>query len=367
MLWANDIDPKCCAIYQLHFGPSSIVCDDVAHVKSTIPPHDILTAGFPCQPFSSAGKKNGVRDNVRGTLFAEIVEVLEGLRPEFFILENVKRLLTMEDGHHFKTILYALTSASYVVEWRLLNAQNFGLAQNRERIFIIGQKDPSFLHCDPDTFLRNHAVLLLSGDLRESLLPFASLADLMRPIHSHRHGFATCGFAFGGNVFSFEPPSMPPQRPFRFLRDVLEREVDPRFDFTDVTNGWVKKNTEVNSFIHGVEVISNQEGGRRMGYTIFGDGGVAPTLTATPSRHYERYRINGRYRRLTNVEYARLQGFPDNWCSAVTVYDQYGLFGNAVPPPMVEWVAKRLVARVKDKPEGCSNGGHKGATAAARP
>lgn len=79
-----------------------------------------------------------------------------------------------------------------------------------------------------------------------------------------------------------------------------------------------------------------------MGYTIFGISGVAPTLTSTTSRHYERYKIGNRYRRLTNVEYARLQGFPDDHCKAVSVYEQYALFGNAVPPPLVEWVMGQL-------------------------
>lgn len=79
-----------------------------------------------------------------------------------------------------------------------------------------------------------------------------------------------------------------------------------------------------------------------MGYTVFGINGVAPTLTATPSRHYERYKIGKRYRRLTNVEYARLQGFKDNHCRTASVYSQYALYGNAVPPPMVEWVLSRL-------------------------
>jgi DNA (cytosine-5)-methyltransferase 1 len=82
-----------------------------------------------------------------------------------------------------------------------------------------------------------------------------------------------------------------------------------------------------------------------MGYTIFGINGVAPTLTATTSRHYERYKVGDRYRRLTNVEYARLQGFPDDHCRAVSVYDQYALFGNAVPPPVVEWVLRQILDR----------------------
>jgi DNA (cytosine-5)-methyltransferase 1 len=67
-------------------------------------------------------------------------------------------------------------------------------------------------------------------------------------------------------------------------------------------------------------------------------------LTATASRHYERYKIGDRFRRLTNVEYARIQGFPDEHCDAVSVHRQYALFGGAVPPPMAEWVMRRLEA-----------------------
>jgi DNA (cytosine-5)-methyltransferase 1 len=126
------------------------------------------------------------------------------------------------------------------------------------------------------------------------------------------------------------------------LRDVLEREVPPQFDFTESTIERIGNSAEVNRFVDGVEILSNQGGGARMGYTVFGINGVAPTLTSTASRHYERYKVGNRYRRLTNIEYARLQGFPDDFCSAVSVYDQYALYGNAVPPPVVQWVVGRL-------------------------
>ncbi len=126
------------------------------------------------------------------------------------------------------------------------------------------------------------------------------------------------------------------------LEDILEHDVDPSFDMTERTLEWIHKNQPVNALINGVEVLSNQEGGRRMGYTIFGTAGIAPTVTASTSRHYERYHIQSQYRRLTNVEYARLQGFPDTWCEIASVYDQYRLYGNAVPPPMIQWVTSRL-------------------------
>lgn len=351
-VWANDLSEQCCAVYRRHFGQSSIIGGDIRDLKDQVPRHDLLTAGFPCQPFSAAGKKQGIRDQIRGTLFAEIVDILKRRKPAYFILENVKRLLTMEDGEHFKVILQSLSEAGYVVEWRLLNAKNHGLAQNRERIFLVGRRDSGCMQIPPGEFEARGSIMLLPGELREprTLFPPNSILDLMKPIGDHRHRFANYGVAWRESVCTFNPPLLrafaPPQR----LRDVLEKEPACLFDFTEITKTWLKDNAVVNSFINGVQILSNQKGGARMGYTIFGIEGLAPTLTGTTSRHYERYLINGRYRRLTNVEYARLQGFPDDWCAMISAYDQYVLYGNAVPRPMVQWVAERLLNNAASEP-----------------
>ena len=122
------------------------------------------------------------------------------------------------------------------------------------------------------------------------------------------------------------------------LGTILESDVDTQFDFTESTLKRLEDSTPVNHFVQGVQILYNQVGGARMGYTVFGIDGVAPTLTSTTSRHYERYKIGNKYRRLTNIEYARIQGFPDNHCTAVSIYDQYPLFGNAIPPVMAGWV-----------------------------
>jgi DNA (cytosine-5)-methyltransferase 1 len=127
------------------------------------------------------------------------------------------------------------------------------------------------------------------------------------------------------------------------LTDILEKDVDASFDFTEDTLRRLPNSQRVDKFVNGVEIAYNQGGGARMGYTIFGTKGIAPTLTSSTSRHYERYLIGGKYRRLTNIEYARLQGFEDDHCKGISIYDQYVLFGNAVPPPMVYWVLERLI------------------------
>src|SRR5690349_12514113 len=120
-IWANDIDPKACLVYRSRFGQKEMHEGDIHAFLDSMPSHRFLTGGFPCQPFSSAGKKEGIRDP-RGTLFQIIVTALAKHRPDCFVLENVKRLLVMEDGCHFATILSALASLNYQIEWRLLNA-----------------------------------------------------------------------------------------------------------------------------------------------------------------------------------------------------------------------------------------------------
>lgn len=98
---------------------------------------DIITGGFPCQPFSTAGKRGGFSD-VRGTLFFHIARAAEQIQPRFLLLENVKGLLFHDKGKTFLTILTTLDELGYNIEWQVLNSKNFGVPQNRERVFIIG-------------------------------------------------------------------------------------------------------------------------------------------------------------------------------------------------------------------------------------
>ncbi|CAB4128277.1 Dcm Site-specific DNA methylase [uncultured Caudovirales phage] len=98
---------------------------------------DAIIGGFPCQSFSIAGKRAGFKDVVRGTLFFEIVRITEIARPSYIIIENVKGLINHDGGQTFKTILQTLDELGYDCEWQVLNSKNFGVPQNRERVFII--------------------------------------------------------------------------------------------------------------------------------------------------------------------------------------------------------------------------------------
>ena len=337
-IWANDMKVNACGVYRNQFGDKEFHEGDIKLLKSEIPENfDILTAGFPCQPFSSAGKKQGVFDT-RGTLFRDICEVVNEKRPKAFVLENVKRILGMQKGETFKTILTELGKLDYQIEWRIINARSFGLAQNRERILIVGIRndvhtDQQILHTEP-------------------VQDYASLSTTKTSnLKSHKNAFSFWGRINGTEVIEQKLKSGVADFGDSLLKDFLQKpsEVPARFDFTESTIKRLGGDTNVtrDKFVHGVEILSNQEGGRRMGYTIFGENGIAPTLTATTSRIYERYKIGNKYRILTNIEYGRLQGFADNHCqfhtdvegviTELTPYEQYPLYGNAVPPDLVKW------------------------------
>lgn len=114
---------------------------DITEIDSeTIPSHDLLLAGFPCQPFSSIGKREGFDHETQGTLFFEVLRIIKFHKPKMFLLENVKGLLTMDDGKTIKTIIKSLEELDYNVFYDVLESQNFGVPQKRSRVIIVGFK-----------------------------------------------------------------------------------------------------------------------------------------------------------------------------------------------------------------------------------
>ena len=106
-----------------------------------IPNHDVLLAGFPCQPFSNIGKREGFSHKTQGTLFFDVLRILKEKQPKMFLLENVKGLLTNDNGRTFKVIMKSLKELNYTVFYKVLDAQNFGLPQRRERVVIVGFRE----------------------------------------------------------------------------------------------------------------------------------------------------------------------------------------------------------------------------------
>lgn len=174
-VFTSEIKPHAIKVYKDNF-PDSIIYGDITKIATKdIPDFDILLAGFPCQPFSSAGKQLGFEDT-RGTLFFEIARILKEKQPKYFLLENVENLLihnlSKTDkkngeimGTTLKTILKILEELEYKVSWKVLPASDFGVAQIRKRIYIVGSKTNAI---DLDNFNKKQVVF---GDIQERGLP----------------------------------------------------------------------------------------------------------------------------------------------------------------------------------------------------
>ena len=138
-VFSSDIDKACQHSYEANFRERPF--GDIAKIHaSSIPKHDLLLAGFPCQPFSVMGKLKGFNDT-RGTLFFEIARVIADKKPMAFVLENVKALKGHDKGKTMRRILDVLKGLGYACAWRVLNALDFGLPQKRERVFIVGFRE----------------------------------------------------------------------------------------------------------------------------------------------------------------------------------------------------------------------------------
>lgn len=137
-VFASEIDPLLRSLYALNFGlkPSG----DIRQVKpKDVPPHDLLCAGFPCQPFSKAGTQLGWEDTIRGTVFHNIVEILRKHQPEWVLLENVAHFVRHDKGNTYRKVSAALQSLGYAVESQQLSPHQFGVPQIRERMYMVGR------------------------------------------------------------------------------------------------------------------------------------------------------------------------------------------------------------------------------------
>lgn len=141
-VFTSEIDKHAVTTYKANFKEGHVFGDIKQIDASDVPDHDILLAGFPCQPFSQAGLKKGFTDT-RGTLFFDIERILLAKQPKAFLLENVKQLKSHDKGRTFQTIIDHLNKAGYKVFYEILKARDFGIPQNRERIYIVGFLDHS--------------------------------------------------------------------------------------------------------------------------------------------------------------------------------------------------------------------------------
>ena len=267
---------------------------DITKVNADdIPDHDILVAGFPCQPFSiagvskkqSMGRATGFEDKTQGTLFFDVCRILKAKRPKAFMLENVKNLKSHDRGRTFRVITESLEELNYEVFHAILDGQNY-VPQHRERILIIG-------------FDRER---------------------------------------YGKDIdFSFD---ISPVTPKPVMRDILESEVDSKYTLSDKL--WLYLQNYA---------AKHRAAGNGFGYGIADPDSISRTLSARYYKDGSEILIaqEGKNpRRLTPRECARLQGFPDSFKIPVSDTQAYKQFGNSVVVPLMENVAKLVVAKMHE-------------------
>lgn len=267
---------------------------DITKVEAeTIPDHDILVAGFPCQPFSiagvskkqSMGRATGFEDKTQGTLFFDVCRILKAKNPKAFMLENVKNLCSHDKGRTFQIILESLDELEYEVFYDILRGQDF-VPQHRDRIIIVG-------------------------------------FDRKR---------------YGENIdFKFD---ITPVSPKPVLRDILESKVNPKYTLTD--NLW----TYLQNY-----AAKHKAAGNGFGYGIASRSGISRTLSARYYKDGSEILISQRGknpRRLTPRECARLQGFPESFKIPVSDTQAYRQFGNSVVVPLIQNVAELVVNKINE-------------------
>jgi DNA (cytosine-5)-methyltransferase 1 len=202
-VFASEIDAEAKRAYAENY--KLVPHGDITQIDaSEIPGHDVLLAGFPCQPFSIIGKKLGF-DDIRGTLFFEIARILKEKKPKLFVLENVKQLKTHNQGQTLKTILKTLEILDYKVFNDVLNALNFGLPQKRERIIIVGFLNKSVNFSFPNPGLPGKLEDILEKDNAVDPKYFASETIVRKRTAKHKSEFypGVWHENKGGNIASY--------------------------------------------------------------------------------------------------------------------------------------------------------------------
>lgn len=285
-VFSSEWDKFAKVTYEKNFG--EVPFGDITNIDAgMIPNHDILLAGFPCQPFSiagvskkiSLGRKHGFLDETQGTLFFDIARILNEKKPKSFMLENVKNLLGHDKGKTFEIIYNTLDEIGYSMHFRVLDGKHF-VPQHRERIIIVGFRRDIFNGKENFKFPK---------------LPSVSLK----------------------------------------LIDILEEDIDNKYTLSDKL--W--------QYLQNYAAIHKAKG-NGFGFGLTNLDGITRTLSARYYKDGSEILIpqkNKNPRRLTPRECARLQGFPDNFIIPVSDNQAYKQFGNSVVVPLMNAVAKKIV------------------------
>lgn len=306
----SEINKYADQIYQSKFPEHKNYGDITKINEKELPDFDLFVGGFPCQAFSIAGKRGGF-DDTRGTLFFDCARILKEKQPRNFILENVKGLLSHDNGRTFKTIINTLTELGYCVEWQVLNAKNFGVPQNRERVFIVGHLGG----------IPKRKVFPITGADRE-IDETSGVQSVSNPRELSRTLLAR----------DYKDPKVVQVADYRNDEGLRIRSepISPclsarRTSATDIS-------TMPPVILRGRPKMPYEQGKRELEYKTYNK--IVPTLSTNPASGDQKnmVQIETRIRRLTPLECERLMGYPEhkNYAILELCYDQAKSYVNAV-------------------------------------
>lgn len=288
-VFSSDINEKACKVYEKNFKIKPH--GDITKIKcKEIPSHDILCAGFPCQPFSISGAKKGF-DDKNGKLFFEIIRIARFHKPKVIFLENVSNLEAHDGGNTLKTIKQKLKSIGYRTFAKVLNASDYNVPQSRKRIYIIA--------------FRNN---------------------------------------LGIKDFSF--PEV--QTQIACVNDILEQTVDPKYT---ISRNDIVISDDSDHKISKKLIRIGSVGPGRQGERIYSVQGPATTLSSQgggPGGKTGIYKVGKITRILTPRECARVMGFPDNFILVGTDFDAYTQFGNSVVVNVIQEITKEIIKKIEE-------------------
>lgn len=284
----SEIDKYASSIYAHNF-PTHHNYGDITTINAEeLPDFDLLVGGFPCQAFSIAGKRRGFEDT-RGTLFFELARILRAKQPRLFVFENVKGLLSHDNGNTFKTIISTITELGYDCQWQVLNSKNFGVPQNRERVFIVGH---------------------LRGTSRPEVFPVRNYTKEINELQGQYSNTLTSRY-YGGQA-----------------------------------NGTYILESQLNA-----QEIKQLNNPKHSNDRVYNPNGISPTLNTMQGGNRQPFiGKDTTIRRLTPTECERLQGFPDDWTASVSDTQRYKCLGNAVTVPVVQHIIYLLQFQSRRNP-----------------
>ena len=381
-VWANQWEPSTKTqaafdCYTERFGESeNHVCEDIGKIdKSIIPDHTLLVGGFPCQDYSvarSLSNEKGI-EGKKGVLWWEIAEVLETKQPPFVLLENVDRLLrspSTQRGRDFGIMLRTFLDNGYAVEWRVINAAEYGFPQKRRRVFIFAYHESTnyfkrITNCSAEEIIYDKGIFASNFPIKKSQLEKGSTKiskdsyeDIVFISDEFDFHFFNAGSMVNGIITTYKVEPVECNN-ITTLGDILETdEVDEKYFLLD-------EKLEKWKYLKGSKKVKRKKPNGEIYY--FSEGQLAfPDKLDVPARtmltsesttnrssHVVKDIVSGNLRTLTPVEAERIQMFPDNWTNieskAMTERRRYFMMGNALVVGVVEKLGKYLERIVEEE------------------